>query len=129
MWCVSKRILIVEDSKNIRDILGFMLKNRDYEIIQAEEGNEGYLKATTEKPDLIILDAMLPNKTGFEICADLKSSPDHKSIPVVMLTAITQGSDKPDEYWRQMSKADEFISKPFKARELIDCIEGLLNKH
>lgn len=124
---VPKVILLVEDSKNIRDIVTFMLRNRGYEIVQAEDGQQGYDQAVKLKPDLIVLDCMLPLKTGFEICADLKSKPEYKQIPIVILTAVTQGSDKPDQYWKEMSKADDFISKPFKARDLIERIEKLIN--
>src|SRR4030067_3849000 len=122
----KKKILVVEDTKNLRDIVTFMLKQRGYDVISAAEGNEGLKKAKTEAPDLIILDAMLPNITGFDICANLKADPKYKTIPILMLTAITQGTDKGDDYWKLKSRADDFLSKPFKAQVLAERIEKLL---
>ncbi len=124
---MAKRVLIVEDTKNIREIVAFMLRNRGYEVVEAADGNDGWAKATTLAPDLLVLDAMLPHKTGFEICADMKADPKWKDVPVIMLTAITRDTGKSDEYWREKSKADDFVSKPFKAAELVVRIEKLLD--
>lgn len=123
---MSKRILIVEDSKNIREIVSLMLRNRGYEVIEAVEGNDGMKKAKQGGYDLVILDAMLPNVTGFDICNAIKADPKQKSTPVILLTAITQGSDKSDEYWKQKTRADDFMSKPFRVRELMDRIDKLM---
>jgi len=121
-----KRILIVEDTKNIREIVAHLLRNRGYEVLESADGDDGWAKATSEKVDLIVLDAMLPGRTGFEICADLKKSEAWKGIPVIMLTAITQDTGKDDEYWRKKSLADDFMSKPFQAKELVARIDKLL---
>ena len=123
---MAKRILIVEDTKNIREIVAYMLRNRGHEVLEAADGDDGYKKAMGEQLDLIVLDAMLPGKTGFEICADLKNSDERKNIPVIMLTAITQDSGKDDKYWKEKSRADDFMSKPFKAQVLVGRIEKLL---
>lgn len=124
---MAHKILVVEDTKNLREIIAFMLKQRGFEVITAEEGNEALRKAKTEKPDLIVLDAMLPNITGFEICTELKADDQYKNIRILMLTAITQGTGKDDNYWKMKTRADGFLSKPFKARALLDEIEKLLN--
>ncbi|MHC4608201.1 MAG: response regulator transcription factor [Planctomycetota bacterium] len=123
---MSKKILIVEDTKNIREIVAYMLRNRGHEVLEAADGDDGWKKAMGEKLDLVVLDAMLPGKSGFEICSDLKGSSEHKMVPVIMLTAITQDSDKTDDYWKEKSGADDFMSKPFKVRDLVDRIEKLL---
>ncbi|MBI2901324.1 MAG: response regulator [Planctomycetes bacterium] len=123
---MAKRVLIVEDTKNIREIVAYMLRNRGYEVIEAADGKDGWQKATTMAPDLLVLDAMLPHKTGFEICSDMKASAKWRSIPIIMLTAITRDTGKSDEYWKEKSKADDFVSKPFKAAELVVRIEKLL---
>ena len=123
---MAKKILVVEDTKNIREIVAFMLRNRGHEVMEAPDGEVGWKKATTENPDLIVLDAMLPGRTGFDICADLKASPKYQSIPVIILTAITQNTGKDDKYWKEKSMADDFMSKPFKPQELMERVEKLL---
>ena len=122
----KKRILVVDDTKNIRDIVGFMLKNRGFEVLLAGDGDEGYRLATTQGPSLIVLDVMMPGRSGFEICSDLKKSVKYKHIPIILLTAVAQGSGIADEQWRERSGADDFLSKPFQTRELIQRIEQLL---
>ena len=123
---MSQRILIVEDTKNIREIVGYMLRNRGYDVMTAEDGDDGWKLATEEDPDLIVLDAMLPGKTGFDICSDLKSDKRFNSIPIIMLTAITRDSGQTDRYWKNKTQADDFMSKPFTARVLVERVEKLL---
>lgn len=122
----KKKILVAEDTKNIRDIIVFMLKNRGYEIIEAVNGLQAEQKAKAEKPDLIVLDVMMPDKTGFEVCSELKDNPEYKDIKVIMVTAVAKGTGKEDEYWKEKSRADDFISKPFRAQDLVARIEKLL---
>ena len=123
---VGKKILIVEDTKSIREIVAFMLRSRGYETEESGDGQDAEQKVRSHPPDLIVLDAMLPKKTGFDVCQSLKSDDRLKSIPILMLTAITRDSGKSDEYWREKSQGDDFMSKPFKATELVDRIEKLL---
>ncbi len=123
---MPKKILVVEDTKSIREIISFMLRGKGFEVLEAGDGQEGEEMARRERPDLILLDAMLPKKTGFDVCASLKSDADLKGIRILMLTAITRDTGKSDEYWKEKSLADDFMSKPFKAVELVDRIEKLL---
>lgn len=123
---MAKRILVVEDTKNLREIICYMLKQHGYEVLESGDGEEGYQKAVRDKPDLLVLDAMLPNRTGFEICTDLKAAPDTRAIPILMLTAVAQGTGKSDAYWKEKSHADDFMSKPFKAKELLDRVLNLI---
>lgn len=123
---MAKRILVVEDTKNLREIVCYMLKQHGYEVLESGDGEEGYRKAVQEKPDLLILDAMLPNRTGFEICSDMKGKADTQKISILMLTAVAQGTGKSDEHWKQKSRADDFMSKPFKAKELLERVQKLI---
>lgn len=123
---MPKRILVVEDTKNIREIISYVLKNRGYEVLEAADGDTAWKLATTEKLDAMVLDAMLPGKKGFEICSDLKESDEYKHIPILILTAIAQGSGKDDDYWKEKSKADDFMSKPFRAQELLKRVQMLV---
>ena len=124
---VAKKILIVEDTKSIREIVAFMLRSKGYETLESGDGQDAEQKVRTEPPDLIVLDAMLPKKTGFDVCQSLKADDKLKKIPILMLTAITRDTGKSDEYWKEKSQADDFMSKPFKATELVERIERLLN--
>ncbi|HXX93206.1 MAG TPA: response regulator [Planctomycetota bacterium] len=123
---MPKRILVVDDTKSIREIVSYLLRSRGYEVMEASDGEEAWEIATTESPDLIVLDAMIPKKTGFEICEALKTDDRWRRIPILMLTAMTRDSGKPDEYWREKSKADDFVSKPFKAPDLVQRVIRLL---
>jgi len=124
---VAKRILIVEDTKSIREIVAFMLRSKGYETSESGDGQDAEQQVRSQPPDLIVLDAMLPKKTGFDVCQSLKADEALKKIPILMLTAITRDTGKSDEYWKEKSQADDFMSKPFKATELVERIEKLLN--
>lgn len=123
---VPKTILVVDDTKSIREIVAFMLRGRGYEVLEAADGQEAREKIKAHRPDLVLLDAMLPKVTGFDLCAEMKADEDFKSMPILMLTAITKDSGKTDEYWREKSQADDFMSKPFKAQDLVSRVEKLL---
>ena len=123
---VAKKILIVEDTKSIREIVAFMLRSKGYETLESGDGQDAEARVRADPPDLIVLDAMLPKKTGFDVCQSLKADEKLKKIPILMLTAITRDTGKSDEYWKEKSQADDFMSKPFKATELVERIERLL---
>ena len=124
---MAKRILIVEVTKSIREIVAFMLRSKGYETVESGDGQDAEQKVRAQPPDLIVLDAMLPKKTGFDVCQTLKADETYKGIPILMLTAITRDTGKSDEYWKEKSRADDFMSKPFKATELVERIEKLLS--
>jgi DNA-binding response OmpR family regulator len=123
---MAHKILVVDDTKSIREIVAFMLRGKGYEVIEAADGEDARRKATSEAPDLLVLDAMLPKVTGFSLCAELKADERYRSIPILMLTAITRDTGKSDDYWREKSQADDFMSKPFKAQDLVSRVEKLL---
>ena len=123
---VPKKILVVEDTKSIREIVAFMLRGRGYEVLESGDGADARARIREFEFDLIVLDAMLPGVTGFDLCAELKADPVMKAVPVLMLTALTKDTGKSDDYWREKSRADDFMSKPFKAADLISRVEKLL---
>jgi CheY-like chemotaxis protein len=123
-----QRILVADDSTRIRNILSLLLQGRGYQVIEAVDGNEALEKAMSLRPDLILLDVQMPGKSGFEICSYLKANEQFRNIPILMLTAIAQGSGGTDEQWKNISNADGFISKPFQSRGLLDRIVRLLEK-
>jgi CheY-like chemotaxis protein len=120
---MSKRVLIADDSANTRGILRFMLQNQGFQLVEAEDGEDALAKARTCSPDIIVLDGMMPKKTGFEACQELKRDPKTKAIPVILLTAIAQVD--PNHNWAKDTPADKFMAKPFQMRDLLAAIESL----
>lgn len=110
----KKRVLIVEDEKNIVDILRFNLLRSGYAVLEAYDGEDGLGKAVSENPDLILLDVMLPKMNGFDVCRALRKKGNN--VPVIILTAREEESDK---VLGLEIGADDYITKPFSMRELI----------
>ena len=110
----QKTVLIVEDEKNIVDILRFNLMREGYRTIEAYDGEDGLNKARSENPDLILLDVMLPKMIGFDVCRQLRQ--EGNNVPVIILTAREEETDK---VLGLEIGADDYITKPFSMRELI----------
>ncbi len=123
-----KRVLIVDDDASLRTALEALFETKGYEVIQAGNGEEGLEKAKSAHPDIIILDVLMPGKSGLTVASELKDDPKYCSIPIVMLTAIDKKSGKSEEFWREKSPADAFIAKPFDYMELIRIVEEILDK-
>ena len=119
---MSKKILVVDDEKSIVDILTFNLKRDSYETIEAYDGEEGYYKAISENPDLILLDVMLPKMDGFEVCKKIRET---SSVPIIMLTARDEEIDK---VLGLELGADDYMTKPFGVRELMARVKANLRR-
>ena len=119
-------VLIAEDSLAIRNILAFLLRGRGYRVIEAVDGNDALDRARAEPPDALLLDVMMPGQTGFDVCQGLKSDPATRGIQVMILTGVTEGAGKSDEYWKELSGADDFMTKPFKAADIVARIAKLV---
>lgn len=87
---MPKRVLVVDDDENTRRFLSVALKANGYEAVTAEDGDDGYTKVQESKPDLILLDVMMPKKTGFVLFKQLRRKEEFKDIPVIMLTAVAE---------------------------------------
>ena len=110
----KKRVLIVEDEKNIVDIIRFNLTREGFDTLEAYDGEAGLALARSEKPDLILLDVMMPKMMGFDVCRLLREEGDN--VPVIILTAREEEEDK---VMGLEIGADDYITKPFSMRELI----------
>ena len=119
----QKTVLIVEDEKNIVDILRFNLQREGYQTREAYDGEDGLNKARGERPDLILLDVMLPRMNGFEVCRALRQAGDN--VPVIILTAREEETDK---VLGLEIGADDYITKPFSMRELIARVEANIRR-
>jgi len=120
---LGNKILIVDDERDIVETLVFMLKQKGYECIFANDGEEGLKLAKEEEPDLIILDVMMPKINGYKICRLLKYDARYKKIPIIMITARGQEQDKAIG---EETGADEYITKPFEFSTVIEKIEKYL---
>ncbi|MGB9779992.1 response regulator transcription factor [Caldanaerobacter sp.] len=118
-------VLIIEDEVHILELLRYNLEAAGYKVMASENGKEGLEKALDEKPDLVILDLMLPDMDGLEICKILKNNEDTKNIPIIMLTARSEEFDK---VLGLELGADDYITKPFSVRELLARVKAVLRR-
>jgi phosphate regulon transcriptional regulator PhoB len=121
----KEKILIVEDEKDIVRMLEYNLKKEGFKTLSARDGEDAVSLSEKECPDLILLDLMLPGMDGLEVCKKLKSEKKTAAIPIIMLTAKSQESDK---IVGLELGADDYVTKPFSPRELIARIKALLRR-
>jgi phosphate regulon transcriptional regulator PhoB len=119
------KILVVDDEKDIVDLIAYNLTNEDYTIVKAYNGDQALKLIQAEKPDLILLDLMLPGLQGLEICKRVRTNPETASVPIIMLTAKTEEIDK--ILGLEMG-ADDYITKPFSVRELIARVRAVMRR-
>ena len=120
---MGKTILIVEDEPKNMTLTRDILKISGYETIEAVDGRQGVEKAKSAKPNLILMDIMMPKLDGYAACREIKADPATKNIPVIMLTAV--GYDLNKKLAKQMG-ADGYVTKPFSRQQLVDAISLLL---
>lgn len=121
----TKRILIVDDTEDVVKLLKMYLEHHRYEVITAIDGPEGLEKAKTEKPDLIVLDLMLPRMNGYKVCGLLKRDARYAKIPIILFTAKAQ--EKDIKLGEEVG-ADAYITKPFEPEVLLSKIEELIKE-
>ena len=120
---MGKTILIVEDEQNIVDILSFNLSREGYDTLEAYDGKTGLQLALEQNPDLILLDLMLPEMNGFDVCRKLREA--GSSVPILMLTAREEETDK---VLGLELGADDYITKPFAMRELMARVKANIRR-
>jgi DNA-binding response OmpR family regulator len=119
------KILVVDDEIYIVHILDFSLGMEGYEVVTALDGEQALEKVKTEKPDLIVLDIMMPKLDGYEVCKNIKSSATTQHIPVILLSAKGRNVDQKLGF---DVGADDYITKPFSPRKLVERINQLLGQ-
>jgi phosphate regulon transcriptional regulator PhoB len=122
---MAQRVLIVEDEPDIRDLLVFHLEREGYQVTKSRTGAEAVRLAQAAPPDLVLLDLMLPEMDGLEVCRRLRRDPATQSIPIVMLTAR---GDEVDRVLGLELGADDYVVKPFSPRELVARIRAVLRR-
>ena len=120
------KILVVDDEIYIVHILDFSLGMEGYEVITALDGEQAVERAQSEKPDLIVLDIMMPKLDGYETCKILKGDPATRDIPVILLSAKGRNIDQKIGF---EVGADDYITKPFSPRKLVERINGILGQN
>ena len=111
-----KKILVVDDSKTALFMVAMILKKEPYELLTANDGQQALEVAAAEHPDLILMDVIMPRKTGFEACRELKQRDDTKAIPVILVT--TRGEEENVEAGFE-SGCNDYLTKPINAQELL----------
>lgn len=121
-------ILVVDDDPDIVQILKLTLKSRGYDVSTAGDGEEGLRMIRAARPDLLLLDLMMPRMSGLEVVRRLRENPETRDIPIIVLSAIGEKTGKPEEFWRLGLGTDDFISKPFDQTALLGRIECVLRQ-
>ncbi len=120
----AKKILAVDDEKNIVRLVQVNLERAGYKVITAGDGKEALKKVADEKPDLIVLDVMMPYMDGFEVLQNLRRNPATRFLPVIMLTAKTQDADV---FRGWQSGVDCYLTKPFNPVELLSFVKRIFD--
>jgi len=119
------RIVVVEDEPDLRQVLAYNLRDAGHEVFVAAEGRRGITLATEERPDVVLLDLMLPDMSGLEVCRILKAADTTRNIPVVMVTARGEEIDRVVGF---ELGADDYVVKPFSVRELLLRLRSVLRR-
>jgi two-component system phosphate regulon response regulator PhoB len=122
---MTAKVLIVEDEEPLAELLRYNLESEGYRVAHAESGEEAELLVREDRPDLVVLDWMLPEVSGIEICRRLRAKPETRTIPIVMLTARGEEADR----IRGLSTgADDYVVKPFSLPELMARVRAILRR-
>lgn len=120
------KLLIVDDNSDFRQIIRQSLTKAGYEVVEAGDGRQTLDLVRTAKPDLILLDILMPGTDGYELCRQLKTNPTTSQIPIMVLTAL---GDPLAQHKAQQAGADEYVAKPVSTQELQDRVERLLARY
>ncbi|MDZ4764985.1 MAG: response regulator [Chloroflexota bacterium] len=123
---MAEKILVVDDDIDSLKLIGLMLQRNGYEVIAANQGAQALAKAASDRPDLIILDVMMPDMNGYEVCRRLRKSNDTKGIPIIMFTAKTLIDDKVAGF---EAGADDYLTKPTHPAELASRVRAILQRN
>jgi DNA-binding response OmpR family regulator len=119
----TRKILVADDNANIRKVVKMGFESLGYTVLTAVDGRQALELVRAEHPDLVILDVMMPEKNGYDVCAEMKGDAELRAIPVVMLTAKNL---EEDQYWGRELGADEYVTKPYDPEVLERTVEKIL---
>jgi len=119
-----KQIVCIEDEQEMIDLIQLILNRRGFKVTGASGGQEGLQTVREMRPDLVLLDLMMPDMDGWEVYQQMKADESTRSIPVIVVTAKAQNIDK--VLGLHIAKVDDYIAKPFSPQELVDSVERLI---
>ena len=122
----ERRILCIEDEPEMIDLIRLILERKGFEVLGAVGGQEGLDAVRSEKPDLVLLDLMMPDVDGWEVYRQMKADEELKDIPVVVVTAKAQSIDK--VLGLHIAKVDDYVTKPFGPGDLLEAVDRVLEK-
>jgi two-component system alkaline phosphatase synthesis response regulator PhoP len=122
---MAKKIIVVDDEPYIARVIKFKLEQEGYNVISANDGQTGLQRIREEKPDLVLLDVMMPGLSGYDVCQQLKKDPALSGIPVVILTA--KGQERDREQGLNMGASD-YITKPFSPNRLLELVRNMIGE-
>ena len=121
----NKTVLIIDDEKDLLELVRYNLEKEGFDVILASDGQSGLDIATEHRPDVVVLDLMMPGKSGLEVCQQLRADPRTSRMPVIMLTAKVSEADR--VVGLELG-ADDYVSKPFSPRELVARVKAVLRR-
>ncbi len=124
---MGEKILCIEDEPQMIDLIRLILGNEGYEVIGAEGGQKGLELMRQEKPDLILLDLMMPEMDGGDVFHRMKEEIELRDLPVIVVTAKAAPIDQ--VLWINVAKVDDYVTKPFGPRELVDSVKKVLSQY
>ncbi|NER83696.1 MAG: response regulator [Leptolyngbya sp. SIO1D8] len=116
-------VLIVDDSSALREMIAGLLINAGMTILEAKDGADAQKAISASPPDLVVLDIVMPNMNGYELCRWIKSNPNTQDVPVVICSSKGEEFDR---YWGMKQGADAYIAKPFRPDEMVETVRQLL---
>lgn len=122
----GRKVVCIEDDPEMIDLLRIVLNRKGFEVVGAEGGAKGLELVRAEKPDLVLLDLMMPGMDGWQVYQELRADPQTADIPVVVVTAKAQNIDKVLGLY--VAKVDDYIAKPFGTQELVERLEKVLDR-
>ncbi len=121
---ITKRLIYIEDEQEMIDLVRLIMARRGYDVIGATGGHEGLSLIRQSKPDLVLLDLMMPDMDGWDVYQQMKADESTRNIPVIVVTAKAQSIDK--VLGLHIAKVDDYIAKPFSPGELVESVEKVL---
>jgi len=125
---MSKLIYIIDDEKEICELLKIVLESRNYEVQVGYDGSDALVMIEKKKPDLLIIDLRMPKINGYEVIARLKETQETAKIPIMVLTSLTKGSRKSDEEWKKSMDVQDFITKPFEPLGILKRVQNIIGQ-
>ena len=125
MAAAQKKILVVEDEKDVRELVRYNLEQEGFRVLEAEDGEFALALVRRERPALVILDIMLPGMNGLDVCRELRAGERTREIPIIMITAKSEETDQVVGY---SMGADDYVPKPFSNKVLLHKVKALLRR-